>query len=222
MSRALPSPIAIDGPSASGKSTVAAELRRVFGYLVIDTGMTYRAFTAVALDRGLQATDAGACEELARSLQLSLEDDRIFADGVDMTDELRSPEVEANVSTYSAIPAVREAMVAVQRTAGAAPCCVVVGRDIGTVVFPGAPLKFYLDASAEARAARRSKQAPAWGVRQDAGQASRDIGRRDAIDTTRTASPLRPAEDAIVIDTTDMSEAALLERVVKEVRAWGA
>ncbi len=222
MSDALPSPIAIDGPSASGKSTAAAELRRVFGYLVIDTGMTYRAFTAVALNHGVAATDARGCEALARTLHLSLEDDRVFADSVDVTDELRSPEVEANVSAYSAIPAVREAMVAVQRRAGAAPRCVVVGRDIGTVVFPEAPLKFYLDASAEARAARRSKQAPAWGVRQDAREASRDIGRRDAIDTTRRASPLRPADDAILIDTTEMDEAALLERVVEEVRRWVA
>lgn len=220
MSHALPSPVAIDGPSASGKSTVAAELARRFGYVVVDTGMTYRAFTAVALDRGIAAADVAACEALADTLTFTLTHDRVVVDGVDLTPRLRDPDVEAQVSAYSRIAGVRTAMVRVQRRAGAVPRCAVVGRDIGTVVFPDAPLKFYLDASEAARASRRSKQARQWGQVQDSAGAGVDIARRDTIDSSRTVSPLRPAEDAILIDTTDLTEEQLLRRVVEEVRRW--
>ena len=218
----LPSPIAIDGPSASGKSTVARELARRFGYIVIDTGMTYRAFAAVALDRGVAAEDTAACASLAATIDLSLEDEQVFVDGVDLTERLREPAVEAAVSAYSAIPTVRDAMVRVQREAGDVPLCVAVGRDMGTEVFPDAPLKFFLNATQEARASRRSKQAGTWGQEQDATEAGRDIKRRDRIDTTRAASPLRPARDAIVIDTTDLTEQELLDQVIARVSAWVA
>lgn len=222
MSESLPAVIAIDGPSASGKSTVASALARRFGYRVIDTGMTYRAFTLTALARSIPADDVAACEELARTIDLVLEDERVTVDGQDVTGRLREQEVEANVSAYSAIPGVREAMVAIQREAACAGLAVVVGRDIGTVVFPGAQLKFFLLASEEARAERRSRQANVWGQSQDSHTARRDISGRDSVDSTRAVSPTRPAEDAIVLDTTDMTLDDLVATVENKVAAWHA
>ena len=215
----LPSVIAIDGPAASGKSSLGAALAARLGYLLFDTGITYRGFTAVALDRGVAATDVPACEQLARSLHIEItgvEETRILIDGTDVTDRLREPAVEAHVSAYSTIPGVRKVMVAKQREVAGEGRVIVVGRDIGTAVLPDAPVKIYLEASAEARARRRSAQAAEWGTRQDAEAAARDILGRDVIDSGRATSPLRPASEAIIIDTTNLA----FEQVVEE--AWGA
>lgn len=213
----LPPVIAIDGPAASGKSSLGAALAARLGYLLFDTGITYRGFTVVALERGIPASDGPACEQLARALEIQIlgeRESRIVIDGVDVTPRLREPAVEAGVSAYSAIPGVREVMVAKQREVAARGGVVVVGRDIGTVVLPGAPVKLYLEASSEVRARRRSSQAATWGMRQDPGEAARDIEGRDAVDTSRATSPLRAAPDAVVIDTTDLA----LEEVV--AKAW--
>lgn len=213
-SQPLPSPIAIDGPAASGKSTLGRALADRLGYQFLDTGLMYRAFTLAALRAGVEAEDTEACAELARSVDLRVEaerDTRVFLGDEDVTGLMRSAEVEANVSAYSAIPAVRERMVAMQREVAGSGRAVLAGRDIGTVVLPDAPVKFYLDASETARAHRRSAQAGSWGAEQRAHEAHRDITGRDLIDSSRAASPLRPAEDAIVIDTTYLSLEAVVE-----------
>jgi len=204
----LPSPIAIDGPAASGKSMLGLALAESLGYFFLDTGLMYRAFTLAALRTGISSTDEPACAALAKAIDLRVEaglTTAIFLDDDDVTNQLRSPEVEANVSAYSAIPFVREAMVRMQRDIARRGPAVLAGRDIGTVVLPDAPFKFYLAASEEARARRRAAQAGAWGVNQHAESARHDIVGRDVIDSSRATSPLRPANDAIIIDTTNMT-----------------
>ncbi len=209
----IPWPIAIDGPAASGKSSLGMALARRFGYLFLDTGLMYRAVTLAALEAGVPPEDAAA-GEFARSLDIRAEagaETRIFVGGRDVTGRLREPEVEHHVSAYSALPSVRAAMVAAQRAIAAQGPSILAGRDIGTVVLPDAPVKLFLEASPEARAARRSRQAHEWGMAQEAAEARRDIEQRDRLDSSRAASPLRPAADAVVIDTTDLT----LEEVIR-------
>jgi cytidylate kinase len=211
----LPAAIAIDGPAASGKSTVGQTLAARHGYRFLDTGLMYRAFTLAALRAGVAASDPGACTALAETIAMTVAagtETRIFLDAEDVTDRLRDADVEANVSAYSAIAAVREVMVRRQRAIAAEGRAVLAGRDIGTVVLPGAGLKIYLDASEEARARRRGLQAA------DTRLASANVTERDRIDSGRTTSPLRPAEDAVVIDTTDLTLDEVLDRVEKELR----
>jgi cytidylate kinase len=203
----VPWPIAIDGPAASGKSSLGMALAERFGFLFLDTGLMYRAVTLAALEAGVPAED-DAAGHFARSLDIRAEagaETRILIGGVDVTDRLREPEVEHHVSAYSALPSVRAAMVEAQRRIASRGPAVLAGRDIGTVVLPEAPVKLYLEASPETRAARRSRQARQWGLVQEAEEAREDIDQRDRLDSSRAASPLRPAEDAVVIDTTDLS-----------------
>lgn len=198
----LPAPIAIDGPAASGKTTVGQALAAEFGYLFLDTGLMYRAFALAAMRAGVDAADATACESLAANLPLSARaggETRIFLGDEDVTAELREPAVEGNVSRYSAIPGVRAAMVSRQRAIAASAPAVLAGRDIGTVVLPDAPLKLFLTASEEARAVRRAEQ-----QHEDAAQALRDIHGRDASDSSRKTAPLARADDALELDTTAM------------------
>ncbi|HMS57350.1 MAG TPA: (d)CMP kinase [Tepidiformaceae bacterium] len=216
----LPHPIAIDGPAASGKSTVGQALAAEFGYLFLDTGLMYRAFTLAALRAGVGADDPAACEALAASLPLTARagsETNIFLGDEDVTGELRAPEVEANVSKYSAIPGVRSAMVGRQREVAQSAPAVLAGRDIGTVVLPDAPLKIFLTASEEARAARRGEQ-----QHQDAAQARRDISGRDASDSTRATAPLTRAADALELDTTTRPLDAVLAFVRERVAALTA
>lgn len=224
MKRSLPTPIAIDGPAASGKSTLGMELAERFGYAFLDTGLMYRAVTLAAVRAGLPVDDAAA-REFVRTLDLRVEagsTTRIFLGDEDVTDRLRDPEVEANVSLYSALPSVREAMVRRQRAIADQGLAVLAGRDIGTVVLPHAPLKFYLEASEEARAERRSKQSGEWGQAQRDADARKDIHQRDVIDSTRKVAPLRAAPDAIVIDTTSLSVDQVLEIALEKVQCVGA
>lgn len=216
---ALPNPIAIDGPAASGKTSVGQALAVRFGYRFLDTGMTYRALTLVALRQRVPPSDAAGCAAVAESLDLHFAPDgsRVYLGQEDITEIIRGPDVEANVSAYSAIPAVREVMVGLQRRFAEAGPAVLAGRDIGTVVLPAAPLKFYLLASEEARASRRSLQAGTWGTKQQAEDARRDIAGRDLIDSTRTTSPLTAASDAVVIDTTELTLDELIAMVVEKV-----
>ena len=190
--------VAIDGPAGSGKSTVARELARRLGLAYLDTGAMYRSVAFAALQRGIDPADGAALARLARDVDLEVSD-RVIVDGVDATAEIRGPAVTRIVSAVSANPAVRQEMVRRQRAwveehGGG----VVEGRDIGTVVFPDADAKVFLTASDEERARRRQKDEDA----PDVTAVAADLARRDSLDSTRPVSPLRPADDAVVIDTT--------------------
>jgi CMP/dCMP kinase len=218
----LSTTIAIDGPAASGKSTIAAMLAAKLGYLYFDTGVMYRAATWAALDRGLAISDETAVTHLAEGLQIDVtppshDDGRqydVLCDGVDVTWAIRSPEVDAHVSPVAVYPGVRSALTAQQRRIGLRGNVVMVGRDIGTVVLPEAQLKIYLDASAEERAQRRYREVQARG---DQTQTYEDIldnvQRRDAIDSGRATAPLKAAPDAIVLDSTHLSVDEVVARV---------
>ena len=211
------SPIAIDGPAASGKSTVGEALAKQLGFTFLDTGLMYRAFTLAALRIGLSAEDPDACGKFAEELSLRVipgTRTRIEIGGEDITERLRDSEVEAKVSRYSAIPRVRAAMVSSQRALAQGAQIILAGRDIGTVVLPGAPLKLFLTASEDARAKRRGEQTGA----EDDAQARHDISRRDRVDSTRAVSPLKPAPDAILIDTTDLSLAEVIDLALEYAR----
>lgn len=216
-----PSTIAIDGPAASGKSTVAELLAHRLGYLYFDTGVMYRAVTWAALLRGIPIEDEPAVTLLAEQLRIDVtpptaDDGRqytVLADGVDVTWAIRTPEVDANVSPVSAYPGVRRALVAQQRRVAAGGRVVMVGRDIGTVVLPDADLKLYLDASVEERARRRWLEVRARGEEADYEGVLVSMRRRDKIDSNREVAPLCVAEDAVVVDTTDLS----IEEVLAEV-----
>ncbi len=216
-----PSTIAIDGPAASGKSTVAELLAHRLGYLYFDTGVMYRAVTWAALLRGIPIEDEPAVALLAEQLRIDVtpptaDDGRqytVLADGVDVTWAIRTPEVDANVSPVSAYPDVRRALVAQQRRVAAGGRVVMVGRDIGTVVLPDADFKLYLDASVEERARRRWREVRARGEEADYEGVLVSMRRRDRVDSNREVAPLCVAEDAVVVDTTDLS----IEEVLAEV-----
>ena len=216
-----PHPIAIDGPAASGKSTLARALVERFGYVLLDTGLMYRAIALAAQRAGVPASNADACTELAGSgdLRLAIEgsEARVRLLDEDVTDLLRAPEVEGAVSDYAAIEGVRRELVAQQRFFAAMQPSLLVGRDIGSVVLTGAPVKFYLDASEEVRAQRRGEQAAEWGERQSATEAERDISGRDTIDSTRAASPLVVPEGAIVIDSGELDAGAMIAAAIAAI-----
>jgi cytidylate kinase len=206
--------IAIDGPAGSGKSTVAKAVATRLGLAYLDTGAMYRAIAFEAMRRGIDPADAGPVATLAREVDLAV-GEKVLVDGVDATIEIRSPEVTRAVSTVAANPAVRQELVARQREwVKAHDGAVVEGRDIGTVVFPSADLKVYLTADDQERASRRSKEM--LDLQYD--QVAADIARRDHIDSTRPASPLSVADDAIRIDTTGRN----IDIVVEEVLALAA
>lgn len=215
----IPRTIAVDGSAASGKSTVGRRLAAALGYPFLDTGIMYRAITATALRRAIDAHDPEALGRLARSVRMRVEPgspatgdtSRIFVDGQDVTDELRTQPVEDNVSIVSQAPEVREAMVDQQRRIAGERPVVMVGRDIGTVVLPDADLKIYLDASVEERALRRHREFEALGRDASREAVLEDIRRRDQIDTERAVSPLRPADDARIIDTNGMTPDEVFE-----------
>lgn len=215
--------IAIDGPVASGKSTVGDHLARRLGFLYFDTGAMYRSVTQAALARGIPISDEAQVTALADAIAIHIlpptaEDGRQYTVQVgeeDITWKIRSPEVVANVSTVAAYPGVRAAMVRQQRRIALAGRVVMVGRDIGTVVFPEAPLKIYLSASAEERARRRFLEMAGREGGEDYETILASVRRRDAIDSGRAASPLRPADDAVLLDTGPMS----IEQVVDAIES---
>ena len=201
--------IAIDGPAASGKSTLGKRLADWLGYLFFDTGVMYRAVTYKAISGDLDVNDEQAVTQLAEEIQIdvkppSADDGRtsdVWADGEDITWDIRTPEVEAYVSLVSAYAGVRQAMAATQRKIGLRGRVVMVGRDIGTVVLPEADVKIYLEASVEERAMRRYAELCQWGEPADYAQILEAMRSRDQIDSTRTVSPLRPAQDAIILNS---------------------
>ncbi len=217
-----PNVIAIDGPAASGKSSLAFRLAKELGYLFFDTGIMYRAITWAASEMKIPESDEATITALAEKLQIDVrppsEDDGrqydVLVDGEDVTWMIRSPEVEACVSQVSAYPGVRKAMTAQQRRIGLRGKVVMVGRDIGTVVMPEAELKIYLDASVEVRASRRYLEFIERGEKASLGEILAAMRRRDKIDSTRAVAPLRVAEDAIIIN----SDGLTLDEVLQKVR----
>ncbi|HEU5082296.1 MAG TPA: (d)CMP kinase [Acidimicrobiales bacterium] len=206
--------IAIDGPAGSGKSTVARLLAERLGLEYLDTGAMYRAITFAALRRNLDPADAEPVAALARKVDLSVTVDGVVVDGVDATIEIRGPEVTRAVSTVAANPEVRAELVSRQREwARRRGGGVIEGRDIGSVVFPDAELKVYLDARPEVRAARRSKEVSDLSYETVAA----DIARRDALDQGRDASPLTRAGDAVEVDTSDLDIPEIVELIAGQL-----
>lgn len=208
-----PRTIAIDGPAASGKSTVAKRLADDLNYLYFDTGVMYRAVTWIALDRDIGIENEADITALAQIVQIDVHlaskddgrDSDVLADGEDITWEIRRPEVDAHVSVVSAYPGVRQALLLQQRRLGQRGVVVMVGRDIGTVVLPNADLKIYLNASVEERATRRYKEALARGDDVTRESILLAMRRRDEIDSTRKVAPLRAAKDAILVNSDNMN-----------------
>lgn len=227
----LPKPltIAIDGTVASGKSTIGGLLAECLWYTYLDTGAMYRTVTWVALQQGIDIADEEAISALAESVEINItlptvDDGRqytVYANGQDVTWQIRCPEVDANVSPVSAYPGVRMALTDQQRRMGRQGRIVMVGRDIGTVVLPEADLKIYLDATVEERARRRYWEILERGEEAYYGEVLASMRRRDKIDSEREAAPLRPADDAIIIDTTGLSIAEVLAKVEELIWAKG-
>jgi cytidylate kinase len=214
--------IAIDGPAASGKSTLARRLADELGYLYFDTGVMYRAVTLRALENGIAIVDEAGISGLAERMDIDVQPApgdglpyRVMVDGDDVTPRLRSPDVDANVSQVSAYPDVRRAMSERQRQIGSRGQVVMVGRDIGTVVLPDADLKIYLEASVEARARRRHLEILAKGGAARYQSILRSMKARDEFDTNRAVAPLKAADDAVIIDTTNLTVDQTLEQALK-------
>lgn len=211
--------VAIDGPAGTGKSSVSKGLARALGARYLDTGAMYRIVTLAVLRARVDPGDVEAVESVASAVPLSVDGDRYFLAGEDVSEEIRGDEVTRAVSAVSAVPAVRARLVELQRSMAEGPGSVVVeGRDIGTVVLPDAPVKIFLTASAETRARRRNDQNVASGLADDYDGVLADVRRRDHLDSTRAVSPLRAAPDAVVVDTSDMTEAQVIAHLRELVR----
>ena len=214
--------IALDGPAASGKSTLGRTLADSLGYLFFDTGIMYRAITWIALRHDMDLHNEAAITELAQNAQIDIQppskDDGRACDVLigekDVTWDMRDNDVDANVSIVSAYAGVRKALSDHQRRIGMRGKVVMVGRDIGTVVLPEADIKIYLDASAEERAKRRYEEIIARGEKADYDEILKKVIERDRIDSTRAVAPLRPADNAVIIDSDQMDAAQVFERVL--------
>jgi CMP/dCMP kinase len=215
--------IAVDGPAGTGKSSVSRSLARSLDARYLDTGAMYRIVTLAVLRAGVDLTDTPAIEATAADVPLSVgyspDEDKAYLDAEDVSGEIRGDAVTKAVSAVSAVPAVRARLVGLQRELASGPGSVVVeGRDIGTVVLPNADLKIFLTASAEVRARRRNDQNIAAGLGDSYEAALADVKRRDHLDSTRPVSPLRAADDAVVVDTSDMTEPAVVAHLLELVR----
>jgi cytidylate kinase len=211
--------IAIDGPSGAGKGTISRTLSATLGYRHVDTGAMYRAVGWKAAHDGIPLDEEAAVSELARRADIVVEGGTVSIDGHDVTRAIRTPDIDKAATAVARLPKVREALVARQRALGADGGVVMEGRDIGTVVFPDADVKIYLDASAEERARRRATDTAH--ASSHAGQAAvaAAIRARDTADITRTISPLSIAPDAVHLDTTDMPIERVVSRVMDLVRS---
>jgi cytidylate kinase len=210
--------VAVDGPAGTGKSSVSRGLARVLHARYLDTGAMYRIATLAVLRAGVDPTDQDAVQAAAATANLSVghdpDADRSYLDGEDVSSEIRGNEVTKAVSAVSSVATVRARLVELQRGLAAGPGSVVVeGRDIGTVVLPDADVKVFLTASAETRARRRNDQNVAAGLPDDYDGVLADVRRRDHLDSTRTVSPLRAAADAVVVDTSEMTESEVIDHL---------
>ena len=212
--------IAIDGPAASGKSTLGFRLAETLGYLYFDTGLMYRAITWLVLKRDLNVKNEAAVTQLAQNVPIevsppSLEDGRVcdvVVDGLDITWDITKPEIDSNVSTVAAYPGVRTALTLQQRRIGSRGRVVMVGRDIGTIVLPDADLKIYLDASPEQRARRRHTEVLSHGGKARYEDILAKVIERDRIDSTRAVAPLRAAGDAVILDSDALTADQVFEK----------
>jgi 3-phosphoshikimate 1-carboxyvinyltransferase len=221
VTQAVPSAIpvvCIDGPTASGKGTLAAQIAQALGYHLLDSGALYRVTALAALRAGLalEPQRETAIAELARQLPVRFVDDQILLHGQDVSDAIRSEEGGMNASKVSALPAVRTALVALQHSFCQLPGLVADGRDMGTEIFPNAPLKVFLTASAQQRAERRHKQLISKGISTTIDILRADLEARDARDSSRVVAPLKPAQDALLLDNSDLS----IEKSVDMVLNW--
>ena len=218
----LPSTIAIDGPAASGKTTIGNLIANKFGYICLDTGIMYRAVALQALDEGIDVFDEEAVSELAERIDIEIrpttaDDGRQFdviIDGIDHTWDIRSPQVNQNVSEVSVYPRVRTAMTKLQRQIAEKGKIVMVGRDIGTVVLPDADLKIYLDASVDVRAERRYIEDLGREKKVCLEEIMESLRHRDEIDSNRAVAPLKPAQDAVLINSDDMTVFQVVETIL--------
>jgi cytidylate kinase len=212
--------VAVDGPAGTGKSSVSRGLARELQARYLDTGAMYRIVTLAVLRAGVDLSDQDGIAAVASVANLSVgydpNEDRSYLDGDDVSSEIRGDEVTKAVSAVSSVPAVRTRLVDLQRAlAGGAGSVVVEGRDIGTVVLPDADVKFYLTASAETRARRRNDQNVAAGLPDDYDSVLADVRRRDHLDSTRVVSPLRAASEAVVVDTSEMTESEVIAHLLQ-------
>lgn len=215
--------IAIDGPSGAGKSTVASCLGRRLGYLYIDTGAMYRSVALRVKEKGIIPEDEFAVGRLASSLRITFaaegDQTRVFCDGRDITEAIRTPEISRLASSISKQRGVREALVRIQREMGREGGVILEGRDIGTVVFPDADVKFYLDADSDERVRRRHHELVEKGVKADLKETREELLQRDHNDMHRSHSPLKKADDALLIDTTHRSVEEIVEQMADIVEA---
>jgi cytidylate kinase len=229
--------VTIDGPAGAGKSTVAKRLARRLGYQLLDTGALYRSVALTARRRGIAWDDEGALAALARALKVEFaasdaddpipdptKDQRnlVFVEGEDVTLAIRAPEISDGASRVSALPAVRAALLDLQRRLGEKGGVVVEGRDVGTVVFPGAEAKFFLTAAPQVRAARRAAELAAAGRPVDPAVTLSEMRERDARDASRETAPLRQADDAVLVDSSDLDIDGVVARIEAEVRSRAA
>jgi cytidylate kinase len=215
--------IAIDGPSGAGKSTVAKALAKRLGYIYIDTGAMYRSVALSVKEKSISPEDESAVSQVASSLRLTLilegEQIRVFRDRQDVTEAIRTPEISRLASHISKQKSVREALVRIQREMGKEGGVVLEGRDIGTVVFPDAEVKFYLDAEGDERARRRYEEMVDKGVKVDLKETQEELVQRDHHDMHRIHSPLKKAKDAIYIDSTHRSVEEIVEEMVRVAKS---
>jgi cytidylate kinase len=208
--------IAIDGGVASGKSAVGKRVAEALHLPFVDSGLMYRAVTKVASERGIDPADVGALIDLARRTELKVDGERVWADGVELTDGIFDADHMDALPRVSAVAGVREALVAQQRRLGLGGV-VMAGRDIGTVVFPDADHKFFLTASLEEKVRRRAAQYERRGEAVDEEAMRKEVEARDRVDTERAVAPLRPAPDAIVIDTDDLTVDEVVEEILQRI-----
>jgi CMP/dCMP kinase len=215
--------VTIDGPAGAGKSTVAKQLARRLDYRLLDTGAIYRAVALTAHRQGVPWTDADACAQIARHLDISYQFvgdiNHVFVAGEDVTAAIRTPEISQGASQVSAHPPVRAALLDLQRRLGKGGGIVVEGRDTGTVVFPSAEAKFFLTATAEERARRRVAELTANGATVDYEHTLREIRERDGRDAGRDVAPMKPADDAVMVDSSSQTIEQVVDSLVTIVEA---
>jgi cytidylate kinase len=217
--------ITIDGPASAGKTTVSLALAHRLGYRYIDTGALYRGVAYEVKNQGVDSENETELADLCRRLQLSFKTEekglRLYSGETDISDRIRTPEISMRASSVSAKSVVRKYLLDVQRDIGLRKAAVFEGRDMGTVVFPGADVKFFLDASSTARALRRYQELESESD-QSLEEVEKDMQRRDTNDSTRSLAPLKPADDAIVIDSTDLSVQEVVDLMLSRIPEKGS